>query len=68
MNKLYNGSKIGKKQKVIKFEKISGKDDILIVEDNQVDLIGNNKKRSLENNPRQRELDAKWSKMASMRI
>ena len=40
--------KLGKTKKVIKVEKISGKDDILPVEDKRVALLGNNKKEALK--------------------
>ena len=48
--------KLVRTKKWIKVGKICGKDDILNVQEKQVTLIGSKKKRSLEMNPRKREL------------
>ena len=48
--------KLVRTKKLIKVGKICGKDDILNVQEKQVTLIGSKKKRSLEMNPRKREL------------
>ena len=48
--------KLGRTKKGIKVGIISGKDDILTVEEKRVSFVGNKTKRSLEITPRQREL------------
>ena len=47
---------------MIKVEKISGKYDILTVEENIIFFIGNNTKGILEMNPGHRELEVRWPK------
>ena len=48
--------------------KYLSKADILTVEERQIDLIGNNTKRSIEMTPWQIELYARWLKTAKMWI
>ena len=52
---------------MIKLGKISERDEILIVEEKRLPLIGNRTKRSLEMNPKQRELEEMWLKESNMR-
>ena len=60
--------KLGRTKKVIKVGKISGKYDILPVEEKSVALIRNNIKRILEMKKWQRELEAIWLKAVKMHI
>ena len=53
---------------MIKVGKISGKGDILIVEEKQIDLIGDTTKRIPETTPRKIELEARRLKANKMRI
>ena len=59
---------MGRNQKVIKVVKISGKYDILTVEEKEVVLIEDTKKIILEMTPRKRELEAIWLKASKMQI
>ena len=47
---------------MIKFGKMSGKYDILTVEEKIIPLIGKTTKISLGTNPRKRELEVRWLK------
>ena len=51
---------LGRTKEVIKVGKTSEKDDIITVEEKRIRIIGNKTKRSLEMNPRQRELYVMW--------
>ena len=58
----------GNNKKIIKVEKISGKYDILTVEEKRVTLIGNNKKRSIEITPWKRVTESIRLKTARLHI
>ena len=55
-------------KKVIKVRKINEKHDILTVEEKRIPFIGNKTKRSLETNPKKRELEAIRLKASKIRI
>ena len=57
---------MGRNRKVIKVGEISGKYDILTVEEKQIYLIGNNMKRRLEMTLKQRDIYARWLKTSKM--
>ena len=54
--------KLIRTKKGIKVWKISGKYDILTVEENRISLIVNKTKTSLEMNIKQREIEERWLK------
>ena len=60
--------KLGRIKKVIKFEKVSGKEDILTIEEIQVDPIVNKTKRNLAMTPRQIELEKRRLKATKIWI
>ena len=60
--------KTKKNQKVIKFEKISGKDCILTVKEKPIALIWNNTKKSLETTQTKRELVARRLNTSKIQI
>ena len=59
---------MGGTKKFLKVGEICDKYDISTVQDKRVSLIGNKTQRSLEMTPRQRYLEAIWSKAARTRI
>ena len=59
---------LGRTKKVIKVGKVSGKYEILTVEENQISLIGNNTKRILEMNPKEIDVEVRRLKASKMRI
>ena len=60
--------KMGVTKKLIKFEKMSGKYDILTVEENRISIIVKKTKLSLAINLKQREIEARQSKVSKMKI
>ena len=59
---------MGRTKKIIKVGKISGKDDILTVEEKRISLIGHKKKISLEITPEKIGSEARRLKASKMRI